>query len=303
MELNQNNINSFLEKYITLNDKICDKYNYHTNIKHLLYLIIPAFVIKYGVKEEKTILDVFMNTEIIITNETMGNVYALFERRLIKEDNNYYTKKNIKVFYFEKASLVNLLDSLIHEFNHSINSINNEIKVLDNKVYVRTGLSYTCYEEEGKQANVVLEEVLNIKETEQIMDIINSFGNYEINNEEFSNFLYSLKNEINGKYNSNAYGYITSLCKDLINNKTFINTITNLRYRGLVDDIESWFDTIAGVGSYNKFNKYLIDILNIDRSLSNAKWYNKNSKINKAHKISRDVSDIISEFNKNTIYK
>ena len=166
MELNQNNINSFLEKYITLNDKICDKYNYHTNIKHLLYLIIPAFVIKYGVKEEKTILDVFMNTEIIITNETMGNVYALFERRLIKEDNNYYTKKNIKVFYFEKASLVNLLDSLIHEFNHSINSINNEIKVLDNKVYVRTGLSYTCYEEEGKQANVVLEEVLNIKETE-----------------------------------------------------------------------------------------------------------------------------------------
>lgn len=304
MNINDENINKFLEKYINFNDLLCEKNNYHPNIKHLLYLIIPAFIIKYGIKNEKDILDTFLNTKINTTNQSLGNIYAVFERKLLKNESGYYTEKSIKVYNYYKASLTDLLDSLIHEFNHSINSYNNEIKSVNNIVYVRTGLSFIVYGEDVKKSNsIILEEIINTKETEEIINLINSFSNYSINNTEFNNFLYSLKNEVGNKYDSNAYSYVTSLCKDLINNKTFLSTITNMRYGGYVDDIEKWFDTIAGDNAYNNLNKYLTEIIEIDKNLGNAKWYNKNKKINKAQDISRKVLDLITEFNKNTIYK
>ena len=57
--MNQDNINEFLNRYIDFVDNLSNKYNYSSNIKHVLYLIIPAFVIKYGIKEERSILSCF----------------------------------------------------------------------------------------------------------------------------------------------------------------------------------------------------------------------------------------------------
>ena len=37
-------------------DKVCNQYRYDSNITHLLYIMIPAFIIKYGVSQEKLIL-------------------------------------------------------------------------------------------------------------------------------------------------------------------------------------------------------------------------------------------------------
>ena len=47
--------NNLVNKYIPLVDEISNKYNYNSNIKHLLYLIIPAFITKYTYKEERLI--------------------------------------------------------------------------------------------------------------------------------------------------------------------------------------------------------------------------------------------------------
>ena len=38
-------------------DKISDMYNYDSNIRHLLYIIIPAFIIKYGIINERKVLN------------------------------------------------------------------------------------------------------------------------------------------------------------------------------------------------------------------------------------------------------
>ena len=60
--MNSNLVIEQEKKYI---DEICDRYNYDNNIRHLLYVIIPAFIIKYGFNKEKLILNAFRDIRII----------------------------------------------------------------------------------------------------------------------------------------------------------------------------------------------------------------------------------------------
>ena len=50
-------------------DKISDMYNYDSNIRHLLYKIIPAFIIKYGKKKKKLIIDAFKKIRIVSSDK------------------------------------------------------------------------------------------------------------------------------------------------------------------------------------------------------------------------------------------
>ena len=43
------NSNLIIERELKNIDEISDLYGYDSNIRHLLYIIIPAFVIKYGI--------------------------------------------------------------------------------------------------------------------------------------------------------------------------------------------------------------------------------------------------------------
>ena len=66
-----------IERYSKLVEDISLKYNYDSNIKHLLYLIIPAFSIKYKYRE-KLINDTFSSIPIMINKEKTGNVNAYY---------------------------------------------------------------------------------------------------------------------------------------------------------------------------------------------------------------------------------
>ena len=50
-----------VNKYIPFVDNIASEYQYNANIRHLLYLIVPAFVEKYGYKNENLIQHVFIS--------------------------------------------------------------------------------------------------------------------------------------------------------------------------------------------------------------------------------------------------
>ena len=52
-------------------EEIANKYNYDSNITHLLYLMIPAFIIKYGVSKEKLILNTFKDIRKYIDRNTV----------------------------------------------------------------------------------------------------------------------------------------------------------------------------------------------------------------------------------------
>lgn len=314
MNINQDNINDFLNKYIDFTNNLSSKNNYPNNIKHVLYLIIPAFVMKYGIREERNILSCFENVPIYISDKTNKLYTAYFNRRLYSkmEDGliKYYSSKEVVINNYYDTTLIDLIDSLAHEFNHAVNSIANEIKWNDEEVSLRTGLSYIHFfrsdinKVKSRSKDITLEEIINTKQTEDIINIINSFNNYSILNEEFANTLYSLKHDIDDKgYKSNAYFFQSYICKELMKNRTFIPTIENLRFKGNVDDIEKWFDDITNVpGSYNKLTSMLDEILKEEAELNKVKWLKK-YKINKIRAKSREVLDIVAIFDKNCIYK
>lgn len=308
MNINQDNINSLFNKYILYVDEISSKFNYESNIKHLLYVIVPAFIIKYGVNNEQTVLKVFRETKIIIDSRLNEKVPATFNRNLVYYDSKYYTNKFIMIDTFTNSSLPTIIDNIVHECNHAVNSINNEIIEEDKLIKIRTGLCTLNYNKSDlkfieKSSTNTLEEILNTAQTEEIIKIIKSFDNYSIDNEEVKNALYAINKEVSEDYTSDAYTYQKNLCIDLVNNKTFAPTINNLRLKGYIQDIPNLFDNVIGKeGSYKELNKVLTEIHELIIKYSYSKLF-KNMLLNKLREKARYVSHIIEEYERKCIFK
>jgi len=200
-----------------------------------------------------------------------------------------------------------LVDNLTHEFNHAINSMNNEIKIND-YIMIRTGISYNCFDKNSlkfikKSDNVILEEVINTKQTEIIVDIIKGLSNYQINNTTIQNTLYSIYHSIDSNYKSDGYQLETTVCKNLLNNKTFISTLETLRFKGEIDEIPYFFDNIVGKNNSYQELKNNLNILNKLQNEYNETTFLKKYKLNKIKNTSKKIIEIINKFNENSIYK
>ena len=301
-------MNHLIEESVLLAVQLEIKYHYPNNITHLLYLIIPAFIVKYGIENERVILDSFMKVPILI-DDKQDQIYQAYYRSVpVFEDGKYSTHKGIVLKNYQNISLMQLLDNLVHEFNHAINSIHQELRIIDDKLYVRTGLTSIIYDKNhlssiGKEDNSILEEIINTKQTEMIIDIINSFSKYEIHNSTVVATLYSIKNSISKFYQSNAYLLQSLVCKSLIENKTFFSTLENLRFKGNIDDIESWFDSITGQeGSYKRLVELLKLTLDYQMKLTKTKKF-KYFTIRKIRKINQEAMTIVNLFDQNCNYR
>lgn len=314
MNISNENINVFLDKYVNFINEFCNRKNYPDNIRHVFYLVIPAFVIKYGLKEEANILSCFENIPVYIGSSKGNGEVAFFNRGLYSANEGgqlkYLVSKEIVINDYHNVSLVDLMDSIIHEFNHAVNSCKNEIKIGKDEISLRTGLSYINFYKydmqkiKSKSKDIALEEVINTTQTEAIINIINSFNDYNINNEEIKNALYSIKQEVSAEgYKSKAYFFQAYICKELLNNRTFMPTIEYLRYSGNVEGIEQWFDDIVNVPkSYQKLITLLDEILKDEDALNKNPLFPK-YKMNNIIAKSREVIEIIQTFDNNCIYK
>lgn len=296
--------NLLIEKYIPIINNISKKYHYDNNITHLLYLIIPAFISKYKYKEQ-LIINAFTNIPIIISSEKSKTINAYYTSIPNYHNQNIITQKYVIINNYEKISLVNLLDNLVHEFNHAINSYQKEILIKNNTLYLRTGLTYITYNLQNltpkeKDSSYILEEIMNTYQTESIINMIKKYHNSSIDT--ISNTIYALNNETNSNYTSNAYYLETRLLTTLLNNKTFIYTLENLRIEGNIKDIEPWFNNITGQkNSYQELINNLQKLTIVEQKLSEAK-YLKNHYISKIKSISKDILYIIETFNSNCNY-
>ena len=122
------NPNMIIQREKPFIDKISDLYGYDNNIRHLLYVIIPAFIIKYGVAKEKLILNTFRDIKIVISNEKEKYIKAYYSSKPILMQNEYKTIKYMVLQNYQETNLVDLVDNLVHEFNHAVNSYVKEIK-------------------------------------------------------------------------------------------------------------------------------------------------------------------------------
>lgn len=299
--MNQNDIIKRTKKHV---DEISKMYRYDDNIRHLLYIIIPAFIIKYGISKEHIILNTFKDIKIKINNVQDKHIKAFFSSKPINQNGVYKTLKYMVIQNYNNISHIDLLDNLVHEFNHAVNSYINEIKETKKYLYLRTGLTYRIYYKNTldfikKDPSYLLEEIINTKQTEEIIDIIKSFKN----NDEISNTIYAINSETSSRYNSNSYYLESYACKQILNNKTFINTLSNLRINGEIYDIPAWFDNITGEeGSYRNLINLLNEIYELEAEYSKKKFFKKIT-ILKIRTTSQKIMNIVKTFDNNIVYK
>lgn len=299
------NPNQIIQREKEFIDKICDQYQYDENIRHLLYAIIPAFIIKYGVNKEKLILNTFRDIKIMITDAKDQYVKAYYSSKPILVGEEYQTVKYMVLQNYSGTDLVNLIDNLVHEFNHAVNSYVNEIKITKNYLYLRTGLTYRIYKKNSlefvkKDTSYLLEEIINTKQTEEIINIIKSF---DMNSGDMSNLIYALNHETGHKYSSNSYYLEGSICKQILENRTFIHTLANLRINGEVYDIHKWFDNITGEdGSYKELIHLLNEIYQLELEYAKKKMF-RGFTLNKIRDTSRNVVRIVEKFDRNVNFR
>lgn len=298
-------INTIIDRELNEIDNISNYYNYDSNIRHLLYIIIPAFIMKYGLKNERLILNTFKNTKIIISNKQSKIIKAYYSSRPIYYNDTYQTVKLMVIQNYNKINLIDLLDDLVHEFNHAINSYNNEIKLTRNYIYLRTGLTYRVYNKNDlsfirKDPSYLLEEIINTNQTESIINIIKKIDSP---NSTISNTIYAINSETPTHYNSNSYYLESYVCRKMLENKTFINTLENLRLSGEIYDISTWFDNITGKdNSYNNLIDLLNKVYDLEIEYTNKKYF-KRLTLNKIKATSDEILKIVEMFNNNVNFK
>ncbi|MBP5678829.1 MAG: hypothetical protein J6X28_03265 [Bacilli bacterium] len=299
------NTNLVIQREKQFIDKICDLYHYDNNIRHLLYVIIPAFVIKYGIGKEKLILNTFREIQIVISDVKDKYVKAYYSSRPIIEGNEYKTKKVMVLQDYKGTNLVNLIDNLVHEFNHAVNSYVNEIKETKNYLYLRTGLTYRVYKKDTlafikKDPSYMLEEIINTKQTEEIINIMKGFDEKNL---DISNTVYAINRETSHQYNSNSYYLEGTICKQILNNRTFIHTLATLRINGEVYNISKWFDDITGEeGSYKDLIYLLNEVYNLEIEYANKKLL-KGLILNKIRETSKQIMRIVEKFDRNVNFR
>ena len=296
--------NKLIEMEKQFVDTLCDDYKYDSNIRHILYLVVPAFILKYGMNKEKIIHNTLKEVRIIKSNQVSKQVKGYYNARPIRFGNDIKVIKHLVLYNYNSISLIDLLETLVHEINHAINSYNNTIKITKKYICLRTGLTHLIYNKETlepikKDDSYILEEIINTKQTDDVINIIKGFDK---NNSLISSTIFSINGETPTVYVSESYYLEGYICKEIINNRTFIRTLENLRLSGEVYSVSSWFDDIYGKkGTYKEMINLLKEIIDLEREFSNKKLF-KTPIINKIRSYSRRVMNIIEKFNENSNY-
>lgn len=308
MKINDKIINDLFNYSFEFIQAKLNKYEYSLETKQLLNIIIPAFIIKYGFENKNKIFRVFEEVPVIFSNQNEKIYQAFYTSLPIVLNEQIKIKKYIVIHRYIDKPLLELVDNIIHEYNHALNSIVNEIKVDDSYIYIRTGLMYCRYSKLDisngvKDDSYIIEEIINTRQTEIIMDIINSFKQYNIYNDQIILILKNIKMVVNNNYLSEAYLFQSTLCKELMTNETFINVMSGFRFSGNIDEAEYFFDNITGIdNSYSMLISILNKSVEIEDQLSKTKFF-KRRKIEKAIILYNQAKKIIDQFNYNYHYK
>lgn len=308
MKLDDNILNQLLDYCKKFVDNDLKDYNYNNDIVHLLYIIIPAFIVKYGFDNKNIILNTFKEVPFLIKDNDDKILQAYYASFPIPLGDKIITKKHIVLNYYKEKPLMELIDNIVHEYNHAVNSMKDELKWDNQNIFLRTGLTYirynrNDYKDSGKDDAYILEETINTKQTEDIIDIINSFNKYKINDISISNTLYNVEKFINGNYNSEAYLFQSTLCKELMNNNTLISVLSNMRFQGVIDEIPFFFDNVTGIeNSYNKLIRILNESVKLEEEYSKIKFFKKR-KLKDVLKLYTQAKNIIDTFNTNYHFK
>lgn len=280
--------NKYINRSKDLVDEISNYYFYDDNTRHLLYVVVPAFFSYYGLGKEKIIREIFKKTPII---------YRDLDGPLAAFNKSYQDNEFKGVIYISKriSSISDKLDQMIHEYNHAINSYN---KPLIDKA-LRTGLSLT--KNGVKDNKYIFEEGINTYQSASILEYIKSFDLNNIENSEIANTIYTIKKEHRERFISKGYSFYTELLSPILNSKSFMLTLEDIRFTGELDDFTKYFEQILGPDTYEDFNNALINLNKDIYNYSKAKFF-KRRKLLRVRNAINEVNYYLKLFNQNKIY-
>ena len=251
-------------------DSLTKKNSQDEDIKNILYLVFAGMVSYYGYENINDICKAFSNKFIYDSkrqffkyikdknikvsniNDTMG---TFIQRASLKNTpfGDYYNVDNT-IFIFKSVfyDMIELIDTVVHEYNHLLNSLNKPIVDIDSKIYLRCGLRLTSFDEKNNPVyNYNIEEGMNVLQTMQIVNKILYFSNFSIKDKKLADILNHIKNS---DYNSKGHGYesVINLIGPLYQNSSFKSLVNSTRITGNVKTFSDYFDRKTYGGAYNE---------------------------------------------------
>ena len=105
MDINDNVLNELFKmtKIIVNND--LKRNNYNSDINHLLYIIIPAFIIRYNIKNQNKIINTFKEVPIVLFEKEDRVHQAYYVSIPSITNNKIKTRKYIGINHYANANI------------------------------------------------------------------------------------------------------------------------------------------------------------------------------------------------------
>lgn len=271
-------VNKLLEYSKEMVDSATKTYNYCEKLKEMQYLVFAGMVAYYGFDYIKEIYEALKCKVNFITEEDLTfNRYQDID----EESKNYMISGLVPAFtnhevcirtsFDNTINIINTiyiydnpnypytfnLESLIHEKNHIINSINKDVITDGEEVKSRIGMSIVNLSD-CKQTFIGLEEGINQLQTEGIINEIKKFADFKIYDGVLRKSLETIKYE---QYYSQAYSTILDEIKPIYISKNYKNIILPNRLNGNVQIIYNDFKTKLGDDKFLELSTRMDDLI------------------------------------------
>ena len=121
--MDNNMFKTIMNESISFIDNELTIYNYSTDIKHLLYIIIPAFIIRYEYKNKNNIFQVFREVPLIETNENKESYKDLSIEKMLAYVHIFEKeKRSVEDTVFVEKCTISLNDEQKHAVSRILNS-------------------------------------------------------------------------------------------------------------------------------------------------------------------------------------
>lgn len=230
--------------------------------KGLLILACSGMTIFYGMDYFDSIFQTLYKTEIHYYKTKLSphimkeNISTDFRDQILNNHlknipgfvSNYYDSNDEQVhrtIYLSsyRQSILDLLDIMVHEMNHIVNSKENETFFLGDHLTYRTGL---CYQVDGQKKYFTLEEIYNTLQVEEIIHIIRQFSSCSIEDKYLTKLVEQISKQSKNGFQSAAYQDISSLVRPLFRNPIFHDFVKTERWNGHLDKIQEQFNYVVG---------------------------------------------------------
>ena len=267
-----------IDSYVLdLESNLRNKINAHNIVNHLL-LVASSMITYYGEKNKFIIYDVILSTNYIIDDYSDFKLTHTIRDVLSKNVYEYKCNNVLSICNVKKGtnsdlsdykvgytlcitnrsvSQLDLLEGLIREINKIFLSKNNTFRYFDNKVMLRNGISNTDLSNtKDVEDKKTINDVISYLQVEDILKICKTLS-YSGDNKELNKLLNDIKD-----YDMD--NIILDCCLPLVNlfrplfDLDYVKSLLNQNMLdGNIENISNEFDSILGVGAFDRMSKKL----------------------------------------------